>query len=140
MLVKVINKSESVIYGSKIYGYEQSFEVDEIIGKSLIERGYVEQAGGVVREEDAGAKGEQVADDVAETHTGYLDEAQIASMSYQDLKRLAAQMGLDTKGKKDDLIARICAEEVKVDDEAVAEDETTEGETAGDLPNTSMPD
>ena len=41
MKVTVIKKQESVIYNGKIYRYNDSFEADEAIGKSLMERGYV---------------------------------------------------------------------------------------------------
>ena len=124
MKVIVINKNESVIYNSKIYREDDTFEADDVVAKSLIERGYVKE----VTSPDAEAE--------AEVQTGYLDKSQLEDMSYSSLKRLAAQMGLDATGKKPDLIARISAEEVTVGEETEAEAE----ETDGDLPNTAMPD
>lgn len=114
---------DSVIYNGKIYENGETIEnANEVIGKSLIERGYVEEI------------------NEAEILTGHLDETQLHEMSYQDLKRLAAQMGLDTTGKKDELIARISGVEVNTDADAVTEDEPSEEETSEGLPNTSMPE
>lgn len=127
MKVTVTKQNESVIYNGVIYTHGKSFDADEQIAKSLIERGYVEA--------------EEAAPDVedeADMQTGYLDAAQLAEMPYPELKRLAAQMGVDATGKKEELIARICAVEVGIEDEAVVESE--EDEPAGDLPNTSMPE
>lgn len=123
MKVTVIKKTESVIYNGNIYGHGESFEVDDLIGESLMKRGYVAIA--------------VEATDEADVQTGVLDEAQLHEMSYNDVKSLAAQMGLDAKGKKDELIARICAAEVSANTEA--EDEA-EDEPSGDLPDTSMPE
>lgn len=120
MRVTVIKNS--VIYKGEIYGIGGSFDADELIGKSLIERGYVKETDG------------------AEVIEGTLDEAQLQEMSVKDLKRLAGDMGLDTSGKKDELIARICNEKVNVE---VEEDEIVDeggNEAADDLPDTSMPE
>lgn len=133
MYVNVIKENESVIYHGKIYGHGASFEVDEAIGKSLVERGYVVCIG-----------------DEAKMQTGYLDADQLGEMSYPDLKRLAAQMGLDATGKKDELIARICGVEIFYEEETNAEDNDvdTEAEDSdadadvedSELPQTSMPE
>ena len=114
MKVIVTNKNESVIYNGVIYKHEDAFEADDAIAKSLIERGYVKE---VTTEADE-----------AEVKTGYLDKAQLEEMPYPELKRLAAQLGLDATGKKADLIERICGEEVGVEDEAIAETEADEAE------------
>ncbi len=124
MLVTVIK--DSVIYNGVIHANGKSFEADEKIAKSLIERGYVKPAD---------TEGE------ADLQTGYLDESQLEEMSYPDLKSLAAQMGLDSKGTKKELIKRICATKVEAEGEAVIEEDAApEEESAGDLPNTSMPE
>lgn len=123
MIITVIK--DSVIYNGKIYNNGDTIEnANEIVAKSLIERGYV-------KEIDADEK---------ELLTGHLDEAQLKEMSYQELKKLAAQMELDTSGKKEDLIARICNTEVSVEKEAVVEEEISGEETTDEMPNTSMPE
>lgn len=129
MIVKVIKENESVIYNSTIYKYNESFEADDAIAASLIERGYVEaiSAPAVPVEEDTVA-------DEAELIEGTLDENALEGMTYAELKHLAAEMGLDATGKKADLIERISAQEVTVEKEAIVEEES-----AGDLPNTDMP-
>ena len=49
---------------------------------------------------------------------GNIDADQLGAMSYNELKKLAADMGVKPEGsKKDDYIAAICAAEVEVDDE-----------------------
>lgn len=58
--------------------------------------------------------------------TGNLDKGQLSTMKVDELRKLAADMGLDTAGKKAELIERICAVEVEVDDEAVMGAESTE--------------
>ena len=126
MKVIVINKNESVICGGKIFRENDTFEVDDVVAKSLIERGYVKEVTNTDTEDEA------------ELKTGYLDKNELEEMSYSELRRLAAQMGLDATGKKTDLIERISGEEVTVGDETEAEDEAEEAD--GDLPNTAMPD
>ena len=50
--------------------------------------------------------------------TGHLDAEELAKMDYNDLKALAAEMGVTPAGKKkSDYIAAIVAVEVEVDDE-----------------------
>lgn len=122
MRVTVIK--DSVIYNGKIIENGKSFDANDLIGQSLIERGYVAIAGSV----------EETVDE-AKVLTGHLDEAQLRGMSYADLKRLAAQMELDAKGTKEELINRITAEEVDVPEEAVVEDEISD-----EMPDTSMPE
>lgn len=50
-----------------------------------------------------------------ETVKGHLDPEQLETMSYNELKKLAKDMGLATDGKKEDLIERIAAEEVETE-------------------------
>lgn len=130
MKVIVTKSDESVIYGGNVYVCGQSFDVADAIGESLAKRGYVEIM------------------DEAKMQTGYLDADQLNEMSYPDLKRLAAQMGVDASGKKDELIAKICAVEVEVESdasqEAAFEPQSEDGaevdSTPTELPNTDMPE
>ena len=70
-------------------------------------------------EQHEAAKPEQ-AKESGETRKGHLDAEDLESWDYNDLKKLAADMGIEVKGKKkDDYIAAIAAEEVEIstDDE-----------------------
>lgn len=134
MKVIVIAEKESVIYNGIIYKNGEAFEANDLIAKSLIEREYV---------------AEENPEEEAKIQTGYLDKEQLEAMPYPELKSLASQLGLDAKGKKEELIERICNTEVNVEEDAIVEnseetteDENTEEETTegGDLPNTSMPE
>lgn len=50
--------------------------------------------------------------------TGHLDAEQLEKMDYNDLKKLAAEMGVKPEGKtKADYIAAIAAVEVEIDDD-----------------------
>ena len=122
MKVTVTNEKESVIYNGVIYRNGDSFEVEDAIGESLMDRGYVSSAESV---------------EEADLQTGYLDERQLQAMPYPELKRLAAQKGVDATGKKDELIARIRAAENAPEE---VEEEEAEAESADDLPNTDMPE
>lgn len=71
--------------------------------------------------------------------TGHLDKGQLDSMKLADLKKLAEDMGIDTKGikSKADFVAAIAAEEVEaggiVDpDDTAPEDEQPEDDGKGD--------
>lgn len=119
MNVTVTKENESVIYNGKIYSHGQSFDVDEVIGKSLIERGYVAAADAVCAEKS------------------------LEDLSYAELKKLAADMGVSATGKKEELIDRIrsASEEDEAETEAEEEQESEEGEAdAEELPNTGMPE
>lgn len=50
--------------------------------------------------------------------TGHLDKEQLNSMTKEQLVELAAEMQLNTEGRKADLVKRIAAAEVEVQDEA----------------------
>lgn len=59
-----------------------------------------------------------------EKTTGHLDPEQLEAMEYNELKKLAADMGVTPKGKKKaDLIEAITAAEVEPGDEVVPDDE-----------------
>lgn len=47
--------------------------------------------------------------------TGNLDKGQLATMKVDELRKLAENMGLDSTGKKAELIERICAEPVEAE-------------------------
>lgn len=56
--------------------------------------------------------------DGGQTITGHLDRGQLEEMKADDLKRLAEDMGIETKGlKKAQLIDAIVCEEITVDEE-----------------------
>lgn len=66
--------------------------------------------------------------------TGHLDAESLKEYSYNDLKRLAKELGLSTKGKTEELIERIAAANVQ----APAEDdgpETEDDEPSPDATN-----
>lgn len=67
--------------------------------------------------------GDQDPQEPAET-TGHIDAAELESWDYNQLKKLAADMGVTPKGKKKaDLIAAITAVEVTPGDEVEPDDE-----------------
>lgn len=125
MKVTVTHPTESVIYNGVIHKFGQTFDVEDSIGKSLMDRGYVSAEGDAQME-------------------AHLDRAQLMAMSYPALKRLAAEMGVSAVGNKETLIDRICAETVYCEPQNEVEAGPAEGEaledTADDLPNTSMPE
>lgn len=123
MNVTVIKNNESVIYEGKIYSHGQSFEVDDLIGKSLMERGYV-----AISVSESVDEVTTPSDD--EDNTDDVSIASLENAPYTELKKMAASMGLDSSGKKKDLIARIIG----------AEQNTDEDEPLDDLPNTDMPE
>ena len=128
--VKVIK--DSVIYDGKIYKLDDTFKLDDIIATELIKNGNVVAFQEAEIIEPDNAEDSQVEQDVL---TGTLDAEDLKSMKKDDLVRLAQQMGLDTKGTKDELIERISNVEVEVDEE-----EEDDVEETDELPNTSMPD
>lgn len=141
MRAKVINNQESVIYKDQIYKFGDEFEIDEVIGKSLVERGYIavmtdnaelfnedevmEVPADEVEEKDLFA---EVEEESKEAQEG-IEIREVESMSYPELKAYASVLGLSASGKKDELIARI-NEHLEGLDEAEADE----------LPNTDMPE
>lgn len=123
MLIKVIK--DSIIYKSEIKAVNAEFECDDAIADSLIKRKLAEKV---------------------ETFKGFLDPEHLADeFSYQELKKLASDMGLSAKGTKDELIERISAVEVETGeivgeekiDEVLSDENEDEPE---ELPNTEMPE
>lgn len=69
--------------------------------------------------------------------TGHLDAAELETWDYNDLKKLAADMGIKPDGqKKADYIAALAAAEVEIDEADIVEDE----EDADDLPDLNVAD
>lgn len=133
MLIKVIK--DSVIYRGVIYPLDKEFECDDAIAESLIGRGYVEPVRGFYEEEEL--ENEVTSDN--EEVKGHLDPTDLAeNYSYQELKKLASDLGVSANGKKEELIERICSVEVGYSPDAVVEVE--EEEESDELPNTSMPE
>lgn len=115
MNVTVTKENESVIYNGKIYSHGQAFDVDDVIGKSLVERGYV-----------------------AETaQTAPEGENSLEDLTYAELKKLAAERGVEATGRKVDIIARLRAME---SDSEEADDLSNDEENPDELPNTGMPE
>lgn len=67
-----------------------------------------------------------VKDEVAHQEMGHIDKAQLEEMTVPNLKKLAADMGIDATGLKNkaDYVAAIAAQEITLDAE---NDETAEG-------------
>lgn len=124
MLVKVVK--DSIIYQGNIYKTGTTFEIDDVIAEQLIQDGNVVAYSNEVKEEVAEDSHEE-----QKTMTGTLDTNQLSEMTYQDLKKLASDMGLSANGTKKELIERISKVEVEV---------TEEDEVEGEAPNTSMPE
>ena len=77
---------------------------------------------------------EQTPGSKPEKTTGHLDREQLESMDYNELKKLAAEMGAEPAGKKKaDLIDAIVAVEVELGDEVEPSDED-------DMPDLSAAD
>ena len=75
------------------------------------------------------------------TETGNLDRKQLDSMKIADLKKLAADMGVDIAGntKKEDIINVIAAVEVSTDAAAIETDETAATAGANTAENATTP-
>ena len=112
MNVTVTKENESVIYNGKIYTHGMSFDVEDVIGNSLMNRGYVS-----VTSQEAPAP-----------------ENDLEGLTYAELKKLAAERGVEATGRKVDIIARLRGIEA-ADEEAEDLDEE-----ADELPNTGMPE
>lgn len=131
MLVKVIK--DSVIHRGEVIRTGKTFTCDDSIGESLIERNLVERIYDAEVVEDAVAPVKPFEG----METGHLDPNDLAeNYSYQELKKLASDLGVSAKGSKEELIERISAVEVGYEAEAVVEEE----EEAEELPNTDMPE
>jgi hypothetical protein len=124
MIAKVISTDESIIYNDAIYGYGDEFEVDDAIGKSLIERGLI-----------AGITEIEVEDE-EEILDGVEMREDISTMSYPELKSYASKLGISASGTKVELIERIEMYLANLPEAEEAED----AEETNEIPNTSMPE
>lgn len=109
-----------------------AFECDDAQAAHLVGLGVAEYVGAVITSTPA----EPMSGEAAETSgklTGHLDAADLELMDYNDLKRLAADIGVKPEGqKKADYIAAIAAAEVEVDQEAIVDED--------DMPDLSAAD
>lgn len=85
----------------------EPFQVDDASGKRLIAFGIAKEVAPAPEEPETPAP---------DTH---LDEGQLSEMSINELRALAKDMGLSAGGSKDDIIARIVAEPVGIDEDAI---------------------
>ena len=127
--MKVLVVKDSVIYQGQIYKTNTSFDLDDVLAKELIKNGIV-VAYGNEKEEKVAVEDSQ--EEQKATVEGKISKEMLEEMKYQELKKLASDMGLDASGKKEELIERISKETVEVEVEAEEEEE--------ELPNTSMPE
>ena len=124
--------NESVVYNGSIYKANDIMFVDDAVGTSLIKRGVITAFEDI--EEEAV---EEFIEE--ETFKGHLDKEDLETWSFDELKKLATDMGLSVPRKKADLIEVICAETVEAPAEAIVTEEEAEEEIE-ELPNTSMPE
>ena len=113
------------------------FECDDAQAARLVGLGVAEYvaAEGMALADDQQGTGE------GEKLTGHLDAAQLETMTNEQLKNLAADMGVDVTGckKKADYIAVIVAVEVEVEPDAIVDD-PDEDDPDNDLPDLSAAD
>lgn len=90
---------------------------DEFVLNDLLNAGYVETLEEantqMTAENDEEPKGEPDEEPEEETLTGTLDTEELKEMHYNDLKKLAKEMGLDASGTKDELVERIARTKVE---------------------------
>lgn len=97
------------------------FECDDAQAARLVSLGVAEYVGAQKKEQTDGSQGTEKA-------TGHLDAAQLETMTNEQLKNLAADMGVDVTGckKKADYIAAIVAVEVGLGDEVDPDEDDDE--------------
>lgn len=112
-----------------------AFECDDVQAERLVGLGVAEYVGLQWKQvENTSDDNQQDENGDLEKATGHLDAEQLAEMDYNELKKLAADMGVKPEGqKKADYIAAIAAAEVELGDEL----ETDEDD---DLPDLSAAD
>ena len=103
----------------------REFKIGEYIPEELIAKGAIrrlKQAGKIAETAEgpllpsADSLDDDMDEDKNEDETGdtvEIPEDGLASMEYNDLKKLAKQIGVSAKGSKDELIARIAEELAK---------------------------
>ena len=96
------------------------FYVEDQEAIRLVNLGVAEYVGGVQCKADASGEGDGSQE--TEKTTGHFDAAELEKWDYNDLKALAADMGVEPEGKKkSDYIAAIVAANVEIDDEDAGE-------------------
>lgn len=117
MKIKVLKKFKDKVTGEirKIGDvFECSKErLEEIqrTDKSLVEMLDVSDEDG--QEEDESLKQEEDGSGSMHEGAGHLDKGKLEEMDYNDLKKLAKDMGLLAKGSKEELVERIAAEQIE---------------------------
>ena len=131
MMKGIVKEGKSVIYKDKIYRENDHIEIDDAVGASLVKRGCI------------------IEYSEAEMVKGKWDKEDLKTWKVAELKELAAELGIDATGKKEELIERICAVEVELPaDEVITEEEFEEIQKAseedheedGEGPATGMPE
>lgn len=93
------------------------FECDDAQAAHFVGLGVAEYVGGA-KKADAQQEGHADGSQETEKAAGHLDAEQLEGMDYNELKKLAADMGVEPEGKKrSDYIAAIVAAEVEPGDE-----------------------
>ena len=114
------------------------FECDDKHAESLVKLGRAEYVGKCIMADSFVVPGtDSDGDEQKESGklTGHMDPAELETWDYNDLKKLAADMGVKPKGqKKADYIAAIVAVEVEIEEAAIVEDDEN------DLPDLSAAD
>lgn len=110
-----------------------AFECDVEQAKRLIDLGVAELVSPWTIPEGDAAQSDAQGTGGGEKNTGHLDAAALEEMDYNELKKLAADMGVVPEGKKKaDYVAALVAVEVEADGE-----EETDGE---EDPDNDMPE
>lgn len=103
------------------------FECDDKHAESLVKLGRAEYVGKRILAESIFVPGTDSESDKQEESgnlTGHMDAAELETWDYNDLKKLAADMGVKPEGqKKADYIAAIVAVEVEIEEAAIVEDD-----------------
>lgn len=129
--MKVTVIRDSVIHAQQIYKVGDSFELDDDVAISLMDRGYVSIIGDEGTVEVLEEKG-------VTTMNVPFERADLELMEYRELVTLANELGLKVgRKKKDEVIERILEFRADEEVEEIAHDEESETD---ELPNTDMPD
>lgn len=114
-------------YTQHVYAVDEEIECTEERGKELLsdKRGLVEFVKEINDEEPQKEEPHKADESV----TVHLDADQLKTWKKDELVKLAQDMGLDSKGTKEELIEKIVAEEVEIDDEAIIEEDEKTTET-----------
>lgn len=97
-----------------------AFEIDDAQAERFVSLGVAKYATATEEavQEPETIPGTNEDTEEGEQLVGHIDADQLGAMSYNELKKLAADMGVKPEGnKKDDYIAAICAADVYADDE-----------------------